>query len=204
MKKMFILIFLLIPISTFAVSDEQLAKADITLYLDFNEASYYEFGFSTTPVNSGNDDPTPVNIGTPLLSTAEGGIDANHIESAIRPVYAYWNVVSPSAVTLYLKMDGKLVPENAPEGYDGGIDWTVSRVAEDVTPAVILNSATNDNEETEFIIIEPTLSTTSGVNASERVGSVELQIHAEYTGDVDTMIAGTYTGELTLGVVSNG
>lgn len=200
MKKMFILIFLLIPISTFAVSD----KADITLYLDFNEASYYEFGFSTTPVNSGNDDPTPVNIGTPLLSTAEGGIDANHIESAIRPVYAYWNVVSPSAVTLYLKMDGKLVPENAPEGYDGGIDWTVSRVAEDVTPAVILNSATNDNEETEFIIIEPTLSTTSGVNASERVGSVELQIHAEYTGDVDTMIAGTYTGELTLGVVSNG
>ena len=207
MKKMFILIFLLIPISTFAVSDEHLAKADITLYLDFNEASYYEFGFSTTPVNSGNDDPTPVNIGTPLLSTAEGGIDKNHIESAIRTVYAYWNVVAPSDVTLYLKMGDetgvKLLPANPPENYEHGIDWSVTRVSDDGSTEKILSSD-NITECKNLITISSSLGGASGSGASERVGSVELQIQAKHEGPVSEMIAGTYTGTLTLGVVSNG
>lgn len=207
MKKMFILIFLLIHISVFAASDE-LASAETTLYLDFNKASYYEFGFSTIPVNSGNDDPTPVNIETPLLSTAEGGIDKNHIESAIRTVYAYWNVVAPSDVTLYLKMGDetgvKLLPANPPENYGHGIDWSVTKVSDDGSTAVILSSSDNKTECDNLITITPTLGSASGSGASERVGSVELQIQAEHEGPVSEMIAGTYTGTLTLGVVSNG
>lgn len=199
-RLMIIFLLLLVSLPYFAASGNLPAKAEVTLNLDFDKASYYEFGFSTTPVNSGND-PTPVNIGTPLLSTAEGGMDADHIESAIRTVYAYWNVVSPSAVTLYLKMDGKLAPENSPEGY--GIDWTVTRVSEDDRTAVILDSSTDKKIENEFVKINPTLGTTSEADASERVGSVELQIHAKYDGPVDEMIAGTYTGTLTLGVVAN-
>ena len=128
MKKLFILIFLLIPITTFAASGDLLADAQTKLDLNFDTASYYEFGFSTSPVNSGNNKPTPVNIGTPLLSTSEGGMDANHIKSDIKTVYAYWNIVSSTRVTLYLEMDGKLLPDNAPENYLHGIDWTVSKI----------------------------------------------------------------------------
>lgn len=204
MKKLFILIFLLVPITTFAASDDLLADAQTKLNLNFETASYYEFGFSTSPVNSGNNTPTPVNIGTPLLSTSEGGMDASHIKSDIKTVYAYWNIVSSTPVTLYLEMDGKLLPDNAPENYLHGIDWTVSKV-EDKSSTVLLSSSNVDQMRVDnFITISPTLGSTTGSDASSRVGSIELQIQAEHKGTVAEMIAGTYTGTLTLGVVSNG
>ena len=202
MKKLFILIFLLIPISTFAASGDLLADAHTDLNLNFDTtASYYEFGFSTYPVNSGNK-PRPVTIGTPLLTTAE--ITAESIKSEPRTVHAYWNIVSSTPVTLYLEMDGKLLPDNAPENYLHGIDWTVSKV-EDKSSTVLLSSSNADQMRVDnFITISPTLGSATGSDASSRVGSIELQIQAEHTGTVAEMIAGTYTGTLTLGVVSNG
>lgn len=202
MKKMFILIFLLIHIAVFAASNKQLAWAETTLYLDFDEASYYEFGFSNTPVYSGGS-PSTINTGAPLLKTAENGLTAGSIKSEPKKVYAYWNIVSSTSVTLYLEMGGKLFPANAPENYEHGIDWTVSRVSENGSTSEILNSKDKKTEK-EFVKINATLGTTSEADASERVGSVELRIQAEHEGPVSEMIAGTYTGTLTLGVVSNG
>lgn len=203
MKKLFILIFLLIPISTFAASGGLLADAHTELNLNFDTtASYYEFGFSTYPVNSGNE-PRPVTIGTPLLTTAE--ITAESIKSEPRTVHAYWNIVSSTSVTLYLEMSGELLPANVSEGnVADGIDWTVSKV-EDKSSTVILSSSGEDQMRVDnFITISPTLGSATGSDASSRVGSIELQIQAEHTGTVAEMIAGTYTGTLTLGVVSNG
>ena len=203
MKKLFILIFLLIPITTFAASDDSLATAETILTLNFAEAAYYEFGFSNAPVHSGSS-PYPISTGTPLLETAENGLTDGSIESEIRTVYAYWNIVSSTPVTLYLEMDGELLPDNAPENYLHGIDWTVSKV-EDKSSTVLLSSSNADQMRVDnFITISPTLGSTTSSDASSRVGSIELQIQAEHKGTVAEMIAGTYTGTLTLGVVSNG
>lgn len=206
MKKLFILIFLLIPITTLAASGDLLADAQTKLNLNFDTtASYYEFGFSNSPVNIGST-LYPINTGIPLLTTAEGGLTATNIKSEPRTVYAYWNIVSSTKVTLYLEMDGQLLPANIPEGYKAdGIDWTVTKVNDNDSPEEILNSGDPDKMKVdEFVIISPTFGSGTDVNASSRVDSIELRIQAEYNGDVAKMIAGTYAGTLTLGVKSDG
>lgn len=195
MKKIIALILFLIQFSCFAAFADLLATATTTLKLDFDAASYYEFGFSNAPVHSGSS-PSPISIGTPLLKTAENGLTDGSIESETRTVYAYWNIVSSSIVELSLSMSGKLFP---PNNHEYGIDWTVSKV-ENNTPTKILSSSENLKEYENLITISPTLGSASGSDASGRVGSIALEIKASYEGEVANMIAGTYSGNLILGV----
>ena len=93
-------------------------------------------------------------------------------------------------------MSGKLFP---PNNHEYGIDWTVSKV-ENNTPTKILSSSENLTAYENLITISPTLGSASGSDASERVGSIALEIKASYEGEVANMIAGTYSGNLILGV----
>lgn len=162
-----------------------------SLILDFEAASYYEFGFSAAPVHAGSD-PTPI-VTTQSFLTTDGDIQSGQINSRARTVYAYWNVVSPYKVTLKLKMGGKLLPESPPDGYEG-IDWTVAR-GDGSNFELSSDGTTYDTLTT----IEPTLG--SNASASSRVGSIPLVIQASYIGDVASMIAGTYSSSLTLEVI---
>ena len=163
------------------------------LILDFETASYYEFGFSAAPVHAGSD-PSPIITDQSFLTT-DGEIqpENNSINSEARTVYAYWNVVSPYKVTLKLAMGGKLLPESPPEDYEG-IDWTVVRKD---GSGFSLSSA--GDKTGELTTIEPALG--SDASASSRVGSIPLVIQASYNGEVASMIAGTYSSTLTLEVI---
>lgn len=164
---------------------------ETNLLLDFETASYYEFGFSAAPVHAGSD-PTPITTDQSFLTT-DGEIQSGSINSKARTIYAYWNIVSPYKVTLKLEMGGKLLPESPPEGYKG-IDWTVTR--EDTSGFSLSTAGITAGELTT---IEPTLG--SNASASSRVGSIPLVIQASYNGEVVNMIAGKYSSSLTLEVI---
>lgn len=164
---------------------------ETSLILDFETASYYEFGFSAAPVHAGSD-PSPIITDQSFLTT-DGDIQSGQINSRDRTVYAYWNVVSPYKVTLKLAMGGKLLPESRPDGYEG-IDWTVTRG--DGSDFELTSDGTTDGILTT---IEPTLG--SNASASSRVGSMPLVIQASYNGEVASMIAGKYFSSLTLEVI---
>ena len=96
-------------------------QSSVVPTLDFDNASYYEFGFSSGPVDV-NNNVTPITNGVVELHYTESE-DGESITIPSDEFYIYWKMIARESVTLSLEEDGKLRTEDGLSNIDWKLSW---------------------------------------------------------------------------------
>ena len=100
---------------------QEQTQSSVVPTLDFDNASYYEFGFSSGPVDV-NNNVTPITNGVVELHYTESE-DGESITIPSDEFYIYWKMIARESVTLSLEVDGKLRTEDGLSDIDWSLSW---------------------------------------------------------------------------------
>lgn len=176
---------------------QEQTQSSVKPTLDFEEASYYEFGFSAGPVDV-NNDVTPITNGVIELNYTE----SDNGESVIIPTddfYVYWKMIARESVTLSLSVDGKLRTEDGLSE----IDWSLSWNDEDLASSGIIGGVSGDYVNAKDIVtINPKTSYESG--GAQYISSIPVtyEFNDGNPMSIASLAPKVYSAKITLGIRS--
>lgn len=161
------------------------AELEVTLTLDANTDSYYEFGFSSNKVTL--TDASDVSDVTPLETLALTKVDGGDYSNAKTPAYVYWisKNLSGSEIKVEMSMTDQLTGTT---NVDSKIDWSAtvnSKTATTLTPG-------SKTVELETIAASRDLT----------VVSYPLTVTTENLLTTDNIVADTYKSTLSLTITT--
>lgn len=161
------------------------AELEVTLTLDANTDSYYEFGFSSNEVTL--TDAGDVSDVTPLETLALTKVDGGDYSNAKTPAYVYWisKNLSGSEIKVSMSMNDQLTGTT---NVDSKIDWSAtanSKTATTLTPG-------SKSVELETIAASGDLT----------VVSYPLTVTTENLLTTDGIVADTYKSTLSLTITT--
>lgn len=171
---------------------------NLPLVLSFEEAAYTEFGFSAAPVDGLNDVTQFENDGYSLGELQEG-FTSNAVVESSGTVYAYWNVVTATPITLSLSLKGPMYPQSMLNGFtpaEGAtpVQWSVSWDG---------SEKLKSPDKVDFVQLTTIGGASSGSaeKSTSVIDSKALTIKASFSSsEAASMVADKYVGWVVLGI----